>query len=189
MRCWWHLTLHIVNVEKNVSRLLFDLFFFFTICLCITLIWLGWGLRWWCFDVLFFISEFHFFYWLLFYFRLLVYICVVGVYYFFQVWYIFVFWYRLFVFCFVFLLLFIYLLVFILIENFPLKNRARLYVARCYFVVDKKKRLLDKLVELLQFYVEIIFIIRSSFSSTENAHFCYSGLTRKWWAKNIVPNV
>jgi hypothetical protein len=30
-----------------------------------------------------------------------------------------------------------------------------LYVARRYFVVDKIKRLLDKLVELLQFYVEI----------------------------------
>ena len=22
-RCWWHLTLHIINVEKNISRLLF----------------------------------------------------------------------------------------------------------------------------------------------------------------------
>ena len=25
-RCWWHLTLHIINVEKNVSRLLFHFF-------------------------------------------------------------------------------------------------------------------------------------------------------------------
>jgi hypothetical protein len=25
-RCWWHLMLHIINVEKNVSRLLFHFF-------------------------------------------------------------------------------------------------------------------------------------------------------------------
>jgi hypothetical protein len=31
-------------------------------------------------------------------------------------------------------------------------------VARRYFVVDKKKRLLDKLVELLKFYIEIKFV-------------------------------
>jgi len=42
-----------------------------------------------------------------------------------------------------------------------LKNIARLYVARRYFVVDKKKHLLDKLVELLQFYVEIVIFIRN----------------------------
>jgi hypothetical protein len=60
-----------------------------------------------------------------------------------------------------FLLLFIYLFVFILIENFPLKNIARFYVARCYFVVDKKKRLLDKLGNVLQFYVEIVIFIRN----------------------------
>jgi hypothetical protein len=34
-------------------------------------------------------------------------------------------------------------------------------VARRYFVVDKIKRLLDKLVELLQFYVEIVIFIRN----------------------------
>jgi hypothetical protein len=46
-------------------------------------------------------------------------------------------------FCFAFFLLlfihFVYLFAFILIENFPLKNIARLYVARRYFVDDKKK--------------------------------------------------
>ena len=54
----------------------------------------------------------------------------------------------LFFFRFLLLLLFIYLFVFNLIENFHLKH-----IARRYFVVDKKKRLLDKLVELQQFYV------------------------------------
>jgi hypothetical protein len=58
-----------------------------------------------------------------------------------------------------FLLLFIYLFVFILIENFPLKNIARFYVARRYFVVYKKKTL--KLGNALQFYVEIVFFIRN----------------------------
>jgi hypothetical protein len=57
---------------------------------------------------------------------------------------------------FAFLLLFFYIFVFILIENLPLKKIARLYEARLYFVVDKEKRLLEKLVELLQFYVEIV---------------------------------
>jgi hypothetical protein len=61
-------------------------------------------------------------------------------------------------------LLFIYLFVFILIENFPLKIIAKLYVARRYFVVDKKKRLLDKLVELLQFYAEIVIFIRNQYN-------------------------
>jgi hypothetical protein len=55
--------------------------------------------------------------------------------------------------------LFIYLFVFILIENFPLKNIARFYVAQCYFVVDKKKRSLDKLGNVLQFYVDFVGII------------------------------
>jgi hypothetical protein len=50
---------------------------------------------------------------------------------------------------FAFLLLFFYIFVFILIENYPLKNIARLYEARLYFVVDEEKRLLEKLVELL----------------------------------------
>ena len=86
-------------------------------------------------------------------------------------------------FCFAFLLFF-YIFIFILIENFPLKNIARLYEARLYFVVDKEKRLLEKLVELLQFYVEIVIFypklsVLSSFSSTENAHFCYLDLARK----------
>ena len=96
-RCWCHLTLHIINIEKNVSRLLFH-FFFFLICVCIPWVWLGW--RWWgvfylclhtvglvrmevvwvCFDVLFYISEFHFLFLLIFIlFWLVVYICVVGV--------------------------------------------------------------------------------------------------------------
>ena len=44
-------------------------------------------------------------------------------------------------FCFAFLFLFFDIFVFILIENFPLKNIARLYEARLYFVVDKEKRL------------------------------------------------
>ena len=60
-----------------------------------------------------------------------------------------------------FLLLFIYLFDFILIENFPLKNIARCYVARRCFVVGKKKRLLDKLGNVLQFYVEIVIFIRN----------------------------
>jgi hypothetical protein len=85
---------------------------------------------------------------------------------------------------FAFLLLFFYIFVFILIENYPLKNIARLYEARLYFVVDEEKRLLEKLVELLQFYVEIVIFypkssLLSSFSSTENAHFCYLDLARK----------
>ena len=78
-RCWRHLTLHIINMEKNVSRLLFH-FFFFLICVCIPWVWLGWR---WCGCVLMYCSIFRnftfCFYWFLFYFGLLVYICVVGV--------------------------------------------------------------------------------------------------------------
>ena len=78
-RCWWHLTLHIINIEKNVSRLLFH-FFFFLICVYIPWAWLGWR---WCGCVLMYCSLFRnftfCFYWFLFYFGLLVYICVVGV--------------------------------------------------------------------------------------------------------------
>jgi hypothetical protein len=78
-RCWWHLTLHIINIEKNVLRLLFH-FFFFLICVCIPWVWLGWR---WCGCVLMYFSLFRnftfCFYWFLFYFGLLVYICVVGV--------------------------------------------------------------------------------------------------------------
>ena len=76
-RCWWHLTLHIINVEKNVSRLLFH-FIFFLICVCIPSVWLGWR---WCGCVLMYycslFQNFPFsFYWFLFYFGLLVYIFV-----------------------------------------------------------------------------------------------------------------
>jgi hypothetical protein len=60
-----------------------------------------------------------------------------------------------------FSLLFIYLFAFILIENFPLKNIARCYVARRCFVVDQKTRSLDKLGNVLQFYVEIVIFIRN----------------------------
>ena len=67
--------------------------------------------------------------------------------------------YCIVLYCFAFLLLFFYIFVFILIEKFPLKNIARLYEARLYFVVDKEKRLLEKLVELLQFYVEILIFL------------------------------
>ena len=52
-RCWWHLTLHIINVEKNVSRLLF--IFFFLFCVCIPWVWLGWR---WCGCVLMHCSLF-----------------------------------------------------------------------------------------------------------------------------------
>ena len=81
--------------------------------------------------------------------------------FFFQDWYFFYFFFSLCspffssfdivfsFFGFAFLLLFFYFFVFILIENYPLKNIARLYEARLYFVVDEEKRLLEKLVELL----------------------------------------
>jgi hypothetical protein len=42
-----------------------------------------------------------------------------------------------------------------------LKNIARLYVAGRSFVVNKIRRLLDKLVELLPFYVEIVVFIQA----------------------------
>ena len=77
-RCWWHFTLLIINIEKNVSRLLFH--FFFLICVYIPWVWLGWR---WCRCVLMYCSLFRnftfCFYWFLFYFGLLVYMCVVGV--------------------------------------------------------------------------------------------------------------
>ena len=60
-RCWWHLTLHMINVERTF-HVFFFIFFFFIICVCITWAWLGWG----CFDVLFFIFEFHFLFLLIF---------------------------------------------------------------------------------------------------------------------------
>jgi hypothetical protein len=62
----------------------------------------------------------------------------------------------LFLFRFLLLLLFIYLFVFNLIEKFPLKN-----IARRYFVVDKKKTFTGQMVDLLQFYVEIVIFIHS----------------------------
>ena len=75
-RCWWYFTLHIINVEKNVTRLLFH--FTPLICVCIPWVWLGWR---WCGCVLMYCSTFRnftfCFYWFLFYFRLVVYICVV----------------------------------------------------------------------------------------------------------------
>jgi hypothetical protein len=43
-----------------------------------------------------------------------------------------------------------------------------LYVVRRYFVVDKIKRLLDKLVELLQFYVGIVNFIRNQVCSVHS---------------------
>jgi hypothetical protein len=68
----------------------------------------------------------------------------------------------------------------ILIKCDYLKKRINLFkndfFLESYFVVDKEKRLLEKLVELLQFYVEIVIL--SSFSSTENAHCCYLDLAR-----------
>ena len=78
-RGWRNLTLHIINVEKNVSRLLFH-FFFFLICVCIPWVWLRWR---WFGCVLMYCSLFQnftfCFYCFLFYFGLLVYIRVVGV--------------------------------------------------------------------------------------------------------------
>jgi hypothetical protein len=50
---------------------------------------------------------------------------------------------------------------FVVYLSICLKIIAILYVARRYFVVDKKKRLLDKLVELLQIYVEIVIFIQN----------------------------
>ena len=74
-RCWWHLTLHIINVEKKVSRLLFH--FFFLICACIPWVWLGWR---WCGCVLVYFSlfrKYHFLVFIDFYFILAcLYICV-----------------------------------------------------------------------------------------------------------------
>jgi hypothetical protein len=76
-RCWWYFTLHIINVEKNVSRLPFHFFLLPYLCLH-TVGLVRMEVVWVCFDALFFISEFYFcFYRFLFYFRLLVYICVV----------------------------------------------------------------------------------------------------------------
>ena len=63
-RCWWHLTLHIINVEKNVPRLLFH---FFLPYLCLHTVGLvRMEVVWVCFDVVFFISEFHFLFLLIF---------------------------------------------------------------------------------------------------------------------------
>ena len=53
-RCWWHLQLHIIYIEKNVSRLLFH-FFFFLIYVCIPWVWIGWR---WCGCVLMYCSFF-----------------------------------------------------------------------------------------------------------------------------------
>ena len=64
-RCWWYFTLHIINVEKNVSRLPFHFLLLPYLCLHIlglVRVEVGWV----CFDVLFFISEFHFLFLLIF---------------------------------------------------------------------------------------------------------------------------
>ena len=117
-RCWRHLTLHIINVEKNVACLLSIPPIIFV---CITWVWLGWGGVW--FDVLFFISEFHFLF--LFIFILFSLAClyryVLLVFYFAVFVSMFVclliflllffkFWYRLFVICFVFICCCLYIL-------------------------------------------------------------------------------
>jgi hypothetical protein len=67
-RCWWYLTLHIINVEKIVSRLLFH-FCLPYLCMhyCHTVGLVRMEVVWVCFDVLFFISEFHFLLLLIFY--------------------------------------------------------------------------------------------------------------------------
>ena len=73
-RCWWHFTLHIINVEKNVSRLLFHVFPF------LIWVWLGWRCGGCALMYCSSFRNFTFcFYWFLFYFRVLVYICVIGV--------------------------------------------------------------------------------------------------------------
>ena len=64
-RRWCHLTLHIINVEKNVSRLLFHILFLPYLCLH-NLGLVRVEVRWVCFDVLFFIPEFHFLFLLIF---------------------------------------------------------------------------------------------------------------------------
>jgi hypothetical protein len=64
-RCWWYFTLHIINVEKNVSRLLFHFFLLPYLCLH-TVGLVRMEVVWVCFDVLFFISEFHFLFLLIF---------------------------------------------------------------------------------------------------------------------------
>ena len=131
---------------------------------------------WVCFDVLFFISEFKFLFLLIFilFWLACIYLCCccfpLGVYFNVCLFaYFFVVVFQVFdIVCLLFVSLlfavvytFCISISFILIEIFPLKNIARLYVARRYFVVDKIKRLLDKLFELLQFYVEIVILIRN----------------------------
>ena len=63
--------------------------------------------------------------------------------------------YRLFLFSFAFFSCCLF--VSILIENIE----KYIEVARRYFAVDKKKRLLDKLGNLIQFYVEIVILIQN----------------------------
>ena len=66
-RCWWYFTLHIINVEKNVSRLLFH-FLLPYLCMhyCHIVGLVRMVVLWVCFDVLFFITEFHFLFSLIF---------------------------------------------------------------------------------------------------------------------------
>jgi hypothetical protein len=58
-RCWWYFTLHIINVEKNVSRLPFHFFLLPYLCLH-TVGLVRMEVVWIRFDALFFISEFYF---------------------------------------------------------------------------------------------------------------------------------
>jgi hypothetical protein len=64
-RCWWYFTLHIINVEKNVSRLPFHFFLLPYLCLH-TVGLVKMEVVWVCFDALFFISEFYFLFLLIF---------------------------------------------------------------------------------------------------------------------------
>ena len=68
-RCWWHLTLHIINVERTFRVFFFIVFFL--ICVCISWVWLGWR---WDGCVLMYCSSFRnfifCFYWFLFLFSL-----------------------------------------------------------------------------------------------------------------------
>jgi hypothetical protein len=64
-RCWWYFTLHIINVEKNVSRLPFHFFLLPYLCLY-TVGLVRMEVVWVCFDALFFISEFYFLFLLIF---------------------------------------------------------------------------------------------------------------------------
>jgi hypothetical protein len=72
---------------------------------------------------------------------------------------------------------------------------CRFYVAQCYFVVDKKKRSLDKLGNVLQFYVEIVIFIKNVIaegktSACQNTSFIsatfYKLFTKKVYISNVI---